>query len=161
MKMAVEGPEESLLSYTTEWIRRIDRGNLFNISEETFMLFRALEVKFRQTYMPIITQPPSLSTSKKDVIQQFIDDEVISFHWELLAIDIDNEDYSEELLKEIVEMWINICSFSTLNKLMEDTKIKSRTQKKKKPKHRKKSQSISTQKKLQKAWTKKISITIL
>ena len=98
------------------------------------MLFRALEVKFRQTYMPIITQPPSLSTSKKDVIQQFIDDEVISFHWELLAIDIDNEDDSEELLKEIVEMWINIRSFSTLDKLVEDTQIKSCMQKKKKAK---------------------------
>ena len=66
MKMAVDGPEDSILPYTTEWIKRVDREALFNISDETLLFFKALEIKFRQVCMPIITQPPtSMSSTKK------------------------------------------------------------------------------------------------
>lgn len=39
MKMGVDGPEESFLAYTEEWINQIDRGGLFHISDLSFMLF--------------------------------------------------------------------------------------------------------------------------
>ena len=105
LKKAVDGPEDSLLDYTTEWIKRIDRGSLFHTSDESFHFFKALEVKFRQVVMPIVTQPSSSITSTKtENVQQFLDDEAIRFHWELFAIDIENQDDSEELLIEIINL---------------------------------------------------------
>ena len=130
LKLAVDGPEESLLAYTTEWMKLIDRGGLFHVSDESFLFFKAMEIKFRQVVTPVLIQPSS-SVTKSDTIKQFIDDEVIRFHWDLLAIDIENEDDSEELMTEIVSKWINMHSVSTLDKLMEDIKVKNRTEKKK------------------------------
>ena len=106
--MAVDGPEESLLAYTTEWMKLIDRGGLFHISEESFLFFKAMEMKFRQAVAPVITQPQSSAIARSDNIQKFMDDEVIRLHWDLLAIDIENEDESEELLTEVVSKWITM-----------------------------------------------------
>ena len=134
--MAIDRPEESLLAYTTEWMTKIDRGGLFQISEVAFLLFKNLEIKFRQTYLPVLTQP-SLSrstcqTTKSDIISKFIDDELIQFHWALLAVDIDNVQDSSELLTEIVKKWLDIRSFSTVDTIMETVKSKDKKKSKRK-----------------------------
>lgn len=46
-KMAVNGEESLLLAYTLEWTRTINRGGLFEINDEAYRLFKAIEIKCR------------------------------------------------------------------------------------------------------------------
>lgn len=121
--MSVDGPEESLLSYTTEWSNKIDRGGLFDVSDLSFLLFRCLEVKFRQGYLPTLQRPAtSSSTTKQDVITMILEDEEVQFYWSMLALDIDEEDKSTNLLKDIVNLWLNIRGFSAVHAIVEESK---------------------------------------
>ena len=38
--MAVNGDESSLQAYTLEWSRKVNRGGLFEVNDETFRFFR-------------------------------------------------------------------------------------------------------------------------
>ena len=42
--MAVSGDETSLLQYTLTWTKQINRGNLFEISDSTFLFFQLVEL---------------------------------------------------------------------------------------------------------------------
>ena len=114
-KMGIDGPEESLLEYTTEWTQRIDRGALFKVSDTAFMLFKQLDIRFRDTYLPILQQPSTSSpTTKSDMISCFIEDEDVQFYWALLSVDIELTEDSNELLKLVVDKWLNIRCFSAV-----------------------------------------------
>ena len=49
----VEG--DTFLSYTKEWIARVDQGSLFRVSDEAFLLFGGMKMALRQT-MPTYTR---------------------------------------------------------------------------------------------------------
>ena len=42
-KMYVDGPATSPLDYSREWVDRVNRGGLFDISDETYVLFFWIE----------------------------------------------------------------------------------------------------------------------
>jgi len=42
--MHAVGPSSSLLEYTREWVDKVDRGGLFDVSDEAFRLFVAIEM---------------------------------------------------------------------------------------------------------------------
>lgn len=42
-----DGPTDSLLNYTKEWIERVNRGRFFEISDEAYCFFVAVEVCMR------------------------------------------------------------------------------------------------------------------
>ena len=46
--MEAEGPTSSLLAYTREWVDRINRGGLFDVSDEAYHLFLAIELSMRE-----------------------------------------------------------------------------------------------------------------
>ena len=46
--MEAEGPTTSLLAYTREWVDRINRGRLFDISDEAYYLFIAVKLAMRE-----------------------------------------------------------------------------------------------------------------
>ena len=47
-RMEVEGSTSGLLVYTREWVDRINRGRLIDISDEAFYLFVAIEFSMRK-----------------------------------------------------------------------------------------------------------------
>ena len=42
--MRSEGPTSSLQEYTREWVEKVNRGELFDVSDEAYNLFIAIEV---------------------------------------------------------------------------------------------------------------------
>jgi len=100
----------SFSEYTTEWIRQVDRGGLFHVSEQAYHFFRALELKTR------ITLPDHLKlmrSSKQSLVCDVMEDEDVQFCWTMIAVDIDREEDAQELLQNIVELWLTIRGFST------------------------------------------------
>lgn len=51
--------------------------------------------------------------SKQQIVSSIMEDTDVQFSW-LLCLDIDDE-FSNELLKNVVEMWLTICWFSMAN----------------------------------------------
>ena len=45
--MAVAGDESSIHNYTTKWIEKVDRGDLFPVNNDSFCFFMALESMVR------------------------------------------------------------------------------------------------------------------
>ncbi len=52
-----EEEEESLLSFTTRWIRAVDRGGLFIVNDEVYSFFLAMEMRF---LLPLSSQRKSI-----------------------------------------------------------------------------------------------------
>lgn len=114
--MAVAGRESSFSECTTEWIRQVDRGGLFHVSEQAYLFFRALELKTR------ITLPDHLKLmrgSKQSLICDVMEDEDVQSCWTMIAV---REEDAQELLQNIVELWLTIRGFSTTAVWLEEYK---------------------------------------
>ncbi len=63
---------------------------------------------------------------KVGIIQFFSVDENVQFYWSMIAADIEDDVELYELLKGIVELWLNIRGFSISKMWMEKQKVESR-----------------------------------
>lgn len=48
----------------------------------------------------------------EDIIDKVLEDDDVQFHWTLISQDIESDDEAQELLHEIIHLWINIRGFS-------------------------------------------------
>lgn len=116
-QLEVKGEGDSYLAYTTEWIKLVNRGKLFQLSDEAFHFFCNLERKvgaylhdlFRSTSSQIVERT---DVEKKMIISNIIEDTDVHFSWLLLCLDLDDDELSKELLGLVTEMWITIRGFS-------------------------------------------------
>ena len=112
-RMAVNGEESSFLAYSLEWSRAVNRGGLFEINDETFHLFQAIELDMQKRLLSTLT---SFSDKSEDQRQFIIDavaaDTDVQFVWAHLSSDIKEEDHAIHLLKEIIGLWLTIRGFS-------------------------------------------------
>lgn len=112
-RMAVNGEESSFLAYTLEWSRTVNRGGLFEINDETFHLFQAIELDMQKRLLSTL----SSFSNKSDDRRQFIIDAAaadtdVQFVWARLSSDIKEEEHAIHLLKEIIGLWLTIRGFS-------------------------------------------------
>ena len=127
--MAVGGNETSFHHYTTEWIRKVNRGGLFCINDDAYKLFYKIEQKVR-TRLP--QQLKSRDGCKEELIKTVASNDEVQFMWSMLSVDIDDS-FSYELLDDIIKLWVTIRGFSTVSAWMEEYKqtTKTNTQKSK------------------------------
>lgn len=111
--------EESLEGFIMKWMVEVNRGGLKIITEEALDLFRLVE---QCTYKQIVWQSRTTESVCPDVIMKEILNNIdIQFCWCMLALDL-NEDDSNTLLAEIVQLWINIRGHSHATALVEKYK---------------------------------------
>ncbi len=63
--------------YTLEWLTNIDRGGLFYVNDDTFTVFKAIELK-TQEHLP---QHLCGSESKAELLAKIANDTDIQFFW--------------------------------------------------------------------------------
>ena len=109
--MAVPGDcvEDDFPTYATKWIQQVNRGGLFVVNDQAFALFRQIEIDIRDT-LPNLLGPnfTSESQQKDMLVSQVTATEEIQLQWALLAVDIDDDNDAQELLRLIVNLWITI-----------------------------------------------------
>ena len=120
MAVGVENEESSFYNYTCEWVKAVDRGGLFHVSDYGFMLFKAIEIKTKE-FLPQHLKS-SLPTSKEVLITTIMEDHDVQFHLSMLTVDIDSDDNATELLQVIVEKWVTIRGFSVTSSWTEQYK---------------------------------------
>ena len=149
-QMYANGPNSSLLEYTREWVERINRGGLFDVSDEAFMLFLAIEEAMRERLVrhlkkSIVQSAQKSEEDKAAIITCVVNDCDVQYRWGVLADNIIGEEReSLELLEHIVSLWLTIRGFSITKTWMEDYKQISMTNTKKKKSLRKEMMKTSS-----------------
>ena len=126
--MSVEGPESSLLDYTKEWMARINRGGLFDISDEGYSLFVAIELALRDKltqhlHHSAVSGQRDLQASKGSIIDTVSADPEVEFRWTFVSLDIEDEVVGTQLLKHVVELWLTIRGYAISSSWMEKYNI--------------------------------------
>ena len=117
--MAVNGEEGSFYEYTTEWVRIVNRGGLFELNDTAYWLFREIELCMRDRLRAMLKSSSVEPDQKDHLVRLVCEDNDVLFYWSMLAVDIDTEDHATQLLKEIVEFWLTIRGFSIAGQWME------------------------------------------
>ena len=119
--MAVNGEDSTLLEYTTQWVSKVNRGGLFEINDMAYLLFREIENNLRDklTYQLHPSSALSELDKKEQLVSTALNDDNVQFYWTMLSTDIDDEQDSMELLREIIELWLTIRGHSIAGQWME------------------------------------------
>ena len=125
--MHAAGPTTSLLDYTREWVDKVNRGGLFDVSDEAYNLFVAIEVAMqdrltRHLQSRSFLSPPSDTGGKEIIVDHVVSDYDVQFHWSMLSVDIPDSKDSSELLRHIIELWLTIRGYGISKAWMEDYK---------------------------------------
>ena len=73
----------------------------------------------RKFLLKLVTQ--DIEHSKKEIIDEVTSDNNVQFYWSMIAIDLD-EDIGQELLVQIVQLWLTVRGFSTAGAFVEQYK---------------------------------------
>ena len=118
-----EGSEEenddSYLEYTKKWINAIDHGGLFRVSDEVYVLFHEIERMVRKFIVNLVSQ--STQQDKEEIIEEIVSDDDIQFYWSMISVDLDDH-VGQQLLKQIIQLWLTIRGFSTAGAFVEQYK---------------------------------------
>ena len=87
--MAVDGNDASFETYTTEWITAIDRGGLFHVKDDAYLLFREIEEFTRAKLTSLLKSLLREDDRKKHLIQSTVADPCISRLWRALSADLE------------------------------------------------------------------------
>ena len=99
--MAIGAFKESYLDYCRKWFEEVNCGGAFEVSDEAYQFFLAVEMNVRSCLMTILQAGSSQATEdqKKSLLQNLMENEDIMFHWSLVSVDCDG---SPELLRDIL-----------------------------------------------------------
>ena len=90
--MEVEISTSSLLAYTREWVDRINRGGLFDISDESYYQFVAIKLSMRSKLMDHLKKYHLTENSWRKVRVFSTSDSDVQFHWSIQSVDIEDEE---------------------------------------------------------------------
>ena len=105
--------DTSFLEYRKHWIKDVNRGGLFELNDDGYLLFREIKLATRNDLAITLLSPSQAAESEKKetIISRALSIPAILRHWELLTADFDSE-CMRELLEAIVEKWLVIRGFS-------------------------------------------------
>lgn len=116
---------EDFLQYTKEWLSQIDRGGLYKVTDETYLLFHWMELTTRK-YLK------GQKIEIDEALDEIICSENVMMCWSLICGGDMEEDESDKLLNKIAELWITVRGFSYAGNLFEQYKCAKKDSVKKK-----------------------------
>ena len=72
--------DSSYLAYTTEWMRLINRGGLYQVNDMSYLLFREMELEFRKHVRSSNLQMGHLP-SRDHLIKAIVENDDVLFQW--------------------------------------------------------------------------------
>ena len=112
--MAVAGDGSDVLSYTEKWFDLVNRGGLFPLNDTSFSFFISIEKVIKAVLEKhiMLNSGSDKESFKKNVHDVVMIDDDVQFYWCLLSQDIDDSEQSQELLLEVVKLWVTTRGFS-------------------------------------------------
>ena len=109
------------LQYTKLWVEKVSRGGLFSINNDSYLLFRAMELTVRQVLdIKKISLQPTVQLGK-NIIEKIMNDPGVMAHWScLLSQSVVLE---SDLLQQIADKWVSIRGHSFAGTFIEQYQI--------------------------------------
>ena len=93
-------------NHTDEWLRKINRGGLWNVTDEVYQFFYIMEEEMKQRLSN--GSGDSLADSKRaEIIEDLLENEDLLFQWCFCTSDLPNDLYIT-LLKLIMELFMTV-----------------------------------------------------
>jgi len=91
-------PVTSFMEYTMQWVKIINRGGLYEINNESYLLFKEIETvmqaKLRTHLQQGVDGPPSAKLSGREEILEIVKNEIkVLFYWDILSKIIKDEEF--------------------------------------------------------------------
>ena len=124
------------LQYTKLWVEQVNRGGLFRVSDDAYLLFREMELISRRVLsVGRVTSHPTLKI-QQELEEAILKNPSIAAHWNTLLtkvedLDLDSDE-SDELLGVIVDKWVKIRGHSFASGWVEQYQIATKQSTKKK-----------------------------
>lgn len=127
----LSGDEWDETQGTEEWINSIDRGGLWHVNDNTYLIFYLMEEVIRK-HLTVQAAKTLKETTRKEVLDAVLSNEDILFQWSLLTTAIGDE-VGGPLLNKIAELYFTVRGFHFASSILELFKQahKKRTQKSK------------------------------
>ena len=106
------------LEYIKIWTNNTDRGGLCHVTDDTYRCFLVIE--------SIVYNILKRGELKEEVFSEVVSSENVRFHWEIATTEEIN-DYTLELLHEVVNLWFTVRGFSIASRLLEEYKKATKT----------------------------------
>ena len=94
---------------------------MFPLNDETFHFFIQVEMVVRVLLPKHVVKVKS-NKGVQDVIEKILEDEDVQFNWTLISQDLDSYEEAQELLYEVVHLWVTVRGFSIASMWMETYK---------------------------------------
>lgn len=120
-----KGADVDFLQYTKLWVEQVNRGGLFRITNDTYLIFRAIKLASRRVLsVKRVTSHPTLEI-QREMEESIMKDPSVTAHWNYLLTKVEafDSDESDELLGEIVDKWVKIRSHSFASAWVEQYQI--------------------------------------
>ena len=98
------------LEYTKLWIHKVNRGGLFKVNNDVFLLFRAMETAARRVLTISRVSANTTISIKEYTKTAILNDPAVLTHWNHILghCSTMNSSESDDLLEEISEKWATI-----------------------------------------------------
>ena len=106
------------LEYIKIWTNNTDRGGLRHVTDDTYRCLLVIE--------SIVYNILKRGGLKEEVFSEVVSSENVRFHWEVATTEEIN-DYTLELLHEVVNLWFTVRGFSIASRLLEEYKKATKT----------------------------------
>ena len=111
---------DDYLSYTKAWIEKINRGGLYIISDDVYLVFKSMEIITRKI-LGSIDKPIKDSVGKKGTIASISSDDDVLFYWSLVTAETPN-DIARSVIEKIAELFLTIRGFALAAMYVEEYK---------------------------------------
>ena len=130
----MNGDESDFLQYTRGWLEKINRGRLFEVNDLAYQLFKEIEINLQDKLTNQLQPSSAPGNTKAEMIASVLLNDNVQFYWIMLSTDIQDEQIGQNLLREIIELWLTIRGFAVACEWMEMYKrCASKATKKSKP----------------------------
>ena len=129
-----KGVDVEFLQYTKLWVEQVNRGGLFRVSNDTYLIFRAMELASRRVLsVGRVTAHPTLKI-QQEMEESIMKDPSVMAHWNYLLTKVEalDTDESDGLLGEIVDKWVKIRGHSFASGWVEQYQVATKQSTKKK-----------------------------
>lgn len=113
----LSGDEDDENRGTEEWTNRIDRGGLWHINDNAYLIFSIFEEEIRK-HLKVSALKSLNDTIKKKIVDAILANEELLFQWTLLSANADDA-VGMDILKRICELYLTVRGFAFSSSCME------------------------------------------
>ena len=114
---------DTYLEFSKRWTTITDRGGLVRVSDETYHCIHAAELQLRKHLQFLSTEK---EVNKVALVEAIMIDPDVQFYWSLVTTNLD-EEAANNLLSELVQLWLTVRGFSMAGAFVEHHKQNTQT----------------------------------